>query len=39
MMPDGGKETVVSTFPWDDHTPGPAQRRVYFGGGMMNRSK
>lgn len=39
MMPDGGKETVVSTFPWDDGTQGPAPRRVYFGGGMMNRLK
>ena len=39
MTPDGGKESVFSTFPWDDHTPGPAPRHVYFGGRMMNRLK
>ena len=39
MMPDGGKETVVSTFPWDDGTQGPAPRSVYFGGGMIKRVK
>lgn len=39
MMPNGGKETVVMTFPYDDGTPGPAPRSVYYGAGMMNRQK
>ncbi len=39
MTPDGGKESVFSTFPWDDGTPGAAPRAVYFGGTMMTRAK
>ena len=39
LMPEGGKETVVSTFPYDDGSQGPAPRRVYFGGGMLKRIK
>ncbi len=39
MTPDGGKETVYTTFPWDDGTPGPAPRAVYLGGNMMTRTK
>jgi hypothetical protein len=39
MTPDGGKESVFSTFPWDDGTPGPAPRAVYFSGIMMTRTK
>lgn len=39
MTPDGGKESVFSTFPWDDGTTGPAPRAVYFGGNMMTRAK
>ena len=35
LMPEGGKETVVSTFPYDDGSKGPAPRSVYFGGGML----
>lgn len=37
LMPNGGKETVVTTFPYDDGTTGPAPRKVYFGGAMLNR--
>ncbi|GAC1432437.1 MAG: hypothetical protein NVSMB6_30420 [Burkholderiaceae bacterium] len=37
LMPDGGKETVVTTFPYDDGTTGPAPRKIYFGGGMLSR--
>jgi hypothetical protein len=36
LMPNGGKETVVTTFPYDDGTTGPAPRRVYFGGAMLS---
>ncbi len=39
MTPDGGKETVYNTFPYDDHTPGPAPRGVYFGGTLLTRTK
>jgi hypothetical protein len=39
MIPNGGKETVVTTFPYDDGTTGPAPRSVYFGGGLMNHIK
>jgi hypothetical protein len=39
MMPNGGKETVFTTFPYDDGTEGPAPRSVYFGGGLLKRSK
>lgn len=39
MTPEGGQESVYSTFPWDDHTPGPAPQHVYLGGRMMNRLK
>jgi hypothetical protein len=38
MIPDGGKETVVSTFPYDDGTKGPAPRRMYLGGLMLKRA-
>ncbi len=37
MTPDGGKESVFSTFPWDDGTTGPAPRAIYFSGIMMTR--
>jgi hypothetical protein len=37
MIPDGGKETVVTTFPYDDESKGPAPRKIYFGGGMLSR--
>jgi hypothetical protein len=39
MTPDGGKESVFSTFPWDDGTSGPAPRALYFSGIMMTRTK
>ena len=39
LMPDGGKEMVVSTFPWDDGSQGAPPRSVYFGGKMMKRVK
>jgi hypothetical protein len=39
MTPDGGKESVFSTFPWDDGTTGPAPRAIYFSGTMMTRTK
>jgi hypothetical protein len=39
MTPDGGKEEIFSTFPNDDHTPGPAPRTVYFSGIMLKRAK
>ena len=39
LIPDGGKETVISTFPYDDGTAGPAPRRMYFSGGMLTRVK
>jgi hypothetical protein len=38
MIADGGKETVVSTFPYDDGSKGPAPRRMYLGGLMLKRS-
>ncbi|HZQ62468.1 MAG TPA: hypothetical protein VFC24_14020 [Casimicrobiaceae bacterium] len=37
MFPDGGKERVISTFPFDDGTKGPAPRRIYFSGAMLKR--
>lgn len=37
LMPEGGKERVLSTFPYDDGSKGPAPRRLYFGGGMLKR--
>ena len=37
LMPEAGKETVVSTFSYDDGSKGPARRSVYFGGGMLKR--
>ena len=37
MLPDGGKEAVVSTFPYDDGSTGPAPRSVFFSGGMLKR--
>ena len=39
LMPDGGRESVVSTFPYDDGSTGPAPRRMYFGGGMLKRER
>ncbi len=39
LMPDGGQEKILSTFPYDDGTPGPAPRSVYFGGTMLKRAK
>ena len=39
MTPDGRKESVYTTFPWDDGTPGPSPRAVYLGGNMMTRTK
>ncbi len=39
LMPEGGKATVVSTFPYDDGSKGPTPRSVYFGGGMLKRLK
>ena len=39
LIPDGGKEMVVSTFPYDDDTKGPAPRSLYFSGGMLKRIK
>jgi hypothetical protein len=37
MTPNGGKEIVYTTFPWDDGTTGPTPRAVYMGGAMMTR--
>jgi hypothetical protein len=37
VIPDGGKETVVSTFPYDDGSTGPAPRSVYFNGAFLKR--
>jgi len=37
MMPEGGKERVISTFPFDDGSKGPAPRRLYFNGAMLKR--
>jgi hypothetical protein len=37
LKPEGGKERVVSTFPYDDGSKGPEPRRMYFGGGMLKR--
>ncbi|GAC1420763.1 MAG: hypothetical protein NVSMB62_15050 [Acidobacteriaceae bacterium] len=37
LLPEGGKETVVSTFPYDDGSAGPAPRSVFFSGGMLKR--
>ncbi len=39
MIPDGGKETIVMTFPFDDGTKGPAPRSIYYGAGIMSRVK
>lgn len=39
LMPDGGPQTVVSTFPYDDGSTGPEPHSVYFGGGMLKRIK
>jgi hypothetical protein len=39
MIPDGGKETVSITFPYDDGSDGPAPRSVYLGGGLLKRVK
>ncbi len=39
MMPDGGKEVVYNTFPYNDQTPGPAPRGVYFGSTLLTRTK
>jgi len=38
MTPDNGKETVASTFPYDDGSKGPAPRRMYLGGLMLKRA-
>jgi hypothetical protein len=38
LMPEGGKETVVSTFPFGDDTNGPALR-LYFNGRMLTRAQ
>ena len=37
LIPIGGKETIVSYFPYDDGIRGPAPRKLYFGGGMLNQ--
>ena len=37
MMPNGGREALFTTFPYDDGTNGPAPRKVYFGGGLLSR--
>ena len=39
LMPEGGKQQVVSTFPYDDGTKGAQPRSIYFGGGMLKRVK
>lgn len=39
MIPDGGKEKVVTSFPYDDGTTGPAPRSIYFGAVLMTRLK
>jgi hypothetical protein len=39
LTPDGGKETTYNTFPYDDHSPGPAPRGVYMGSTLMTRVK
>lgn len=37
LTPDTGAEQRYSSFPYDDGSPGPAPRRIYFGGGMLKR--
>lgn len=39
LMPQGGKQQVVSTFPYDDGSKGPEPRSIYFGGGMLKRAR
>jgi hypothetical protein len=37
LKPEGGAERRIPTFVYDDGTQGPAPRRMYFAGAMLNR--